>query len=311
MKFNYLWYCFLCLFPILTQAQEGLKLGAQFTPTFSTSTNAEDAAKGNTLVANPAFSYNTGIYAGYGISEIVSISTGVHYVLHQNEFSHQRMTLSSGAADPNFGKHINRSSQFVRIPLLFEICTDPNRILGLFFRLGPHFDFLLDANYTDERLIGFSNYDHTIGLDLTQSITLYEPNRNTGGIISKGRAGKIYSDLMVGLTINMGAQIRINDQFKLVGLFHIEASSNPEDEGAASLAHNLNRGDHLITANPVSNPTAAMTDNNKVQAEETPFDAIFPNYIEQENANISFRSPTWHLAWGIQVGIIYTYDPSR
>lgn len=290
-------------------AQEGLKLGLYFTPSASMTLNNEDANKGTTLDLRTSFAYSTGFLVGYGISEIFSVSTGVAYLEHTGTFVHNRATLSSGTKDPNLGARIIRQSNYVRVPLFVELSTDPNRAAGFFARVGPHFDFLTTATYKDTRLDGFSQYDSDAGIDLRQKITLYQKNEATNGIISLGRQEKIYRDFVPGITAELGAQVRINDYLKTTFLIHFEGSSNPEGDGAASFAHNLNRGDYLVTSNPISNPGQATVDENKSIQEETPFDAVFPNYTDETNPNATFRSPTWNIMIGFQIGIIYTYSP--
>lgn len=292
-----------------TTAQEGLKLGVHFTPGISMALNKEDANKGETLDLTTAFAYNTGFLIGYGITEIFSISTGIHYQQHKATFIHKRALLSTNLADPNWGKKAIRETSYIRVPLLLEICTDPNRSIGFFARLGPHFDFLATATYKDTRLDGFSQYNANKGIDLRQSITLYQKNEATNGILSLGRKGKIYNDFVPGITVELGTQIRINDFLKVTLLMHLEGSSTPEGEGATSLAHNLNRGDYLVSANSISNPNDAAQDQLKANEEETPFDAIFPNYLDSSDPFSTFRNPTWNIMMGLQIGIIYTYRP--
>lgn len=290
-------------------AQEGLKIGVHFIPGASIAINNEDTEKGKMLALEASFAYNTGILMGYGITEIFSISTGVQYHQHTANFIHNRNLLSTGLNDPNTGKKFSRRTAYVRVPLFLEFCSDPNQVIGIFARLGPHFDFLVNATYKDARLEGFSQYDAANGIDLQQKITLYQKNSTGNGIISLGRKGRIYRSFVPGITAEVGAQVRISDFLKMTFLIHVEGSSNPEGEGAASLAHNLNRGDYLVTSNPISNPNNATVDNLKSSQEETPFDTVFPNYIDETDPNVTFRSPTWNLMAGFQIGFIYTYIP--
>lgn len=292
----------------LSIAQEGLKLGLHVTPGLSMALNNEDLDKGASLNLQTSFAYNAGFLIGYGVTEILSVSTGVGYQQHIAAFVHDRKNISSGGLDPNYGAKITRQTSYIRVPLFLEISTDPNRALGFFARLGPHFDFLISAVYKDARLDGFSQYDSDAGIDLRQEITLYQKNEATNGIISLGRQGKIYRNFVPGITAEVGAQVRINDHLKMTLLLHFEGSSNPEGEGAASFAHNLSRGDYLVTANPIASPGQAIVDGNKINQEETPFDAVFPNYTNDTNTNATFRSPTWNLMAGFQIGIVYTYQ---
>lgn len=293
--------------PFFLFAQEGLKLSGQFTPSFSVSFNLQDAHNGLTLTNQGAFGYSAGLLIGYGITEAFSLSTGILYCSHSMRFEHQRKLLPTGISDPNFGKSALRQSNYLRVPLLIGLASDPNRKWGILARIGPHFNFLLNARYYDARLNGYSNYDEKQGIDLRQKVTLYQENMNTGGLIKEGGEAKIYKDFIPGITAEVGVQFRVNDQLKLTALLHVEGSSNPEDEGAASLTYNLSRGDYLVTSNPFDAPELAQKDDEKLLKEETPFDAVFPNYTNDGAFNYPTRSPTWQVMVGLQLGIVYTY----
>ncbi len=247
---RFVFFLFLFSVAVVAAAQEGLKIGAQITPCLSFSFNSQDTKKGSTLERQAAFGYSAGILVGYGITEAFSLSTGALYYEHQANFQHQRTVLNNGQSDPNLGAMIERQSTYIRVPLLFGLASDPNRKWGVLARFGPHFNFLLNAQYYDTRLDGYSNYNKNTGIDLRQEITLYQENVATGGLIREGGRAAIYKAFVPGVTAELGLQLRVNDQFKVTALLHVEGSSNPEDEGAASLAHNLTRGDYLVTADP-------------------------------------------------------------
>jgi hypothetical protein len=288
-------------------AQEGLKISAQVTPCLSLSFNPQDRYQSTTLKAQPAFGYSAGLLLGYGITEAFSISTGVSYYEYQARFEHQRRFLSDGSRDLNAGKTALRQSNYLRLPLLLGLASDPNRKWGVMARFGPHFNFLLQARYFDQRLEGYSGYNSEEGINLKQEITLYQENTLNGGLIKEGGEAAIYNTFVPGITAEVGLQWRVTDQIKLTALVHLEGSSNPEDEGAASLAHNLARGDYLVTANPFDAPELSRQDLAKQQQEGTPFETVFPNYTDEAYPNASIRAPTWQFMLGLQLGIVYTY----
>jgi len=295
-------------------AQHGIKMGVSFTPGVSFSLNNEDLDKGTTLDMESAFAFNSGVTIGYGLTEMISISTGVIYNQHTANFVHKRErftnTFGNEVNDVNKDKKISRKADYIRVPILFEVHGDPNRSAGFFFRIGPHFDFLASAVYKDERLIGFSKYDEAAGIDLSQEITLYEENSSSSSGISKtGEKGKIYNDFVIGVTMEIGAQFRINDHFKMTFLLHMETSSNPEGKGAASFAYNLDRGDRIVTSTAFNDPTASQADIDLAEAQGTPFDAMFPNYIDENSPHVTHRAPTWNIMGGLQIGIVYTLRP--
>ena len=287
-------------------AQEGLKLGAYLTPALTLPINTQDGQQGATLRNRSAFSYNAGVQVGYGLTELFSLSTGLAFHQFTASFEHGRQLLPDGRADDNFGAIALRRAQYMRVPLLFGISTDPNRPWGIIGRIGPHFDFLLDAVYFDERLIGYSQYQADQGIDLRQAVTLYEPTADGSGLMRRGDQAAVYRDFLFGITAQIGVQVRVNDQLKFTFMIHAEASSNPEDEGAASLGHNLNRGDYLVTSNPLVDRTAANADQLKFQDEGTPFEAVFPNYDDDNQPFVTERAPTWNTMLGLQIGLVYT-----
>lgn len=289
-----------------TTGQAGLKLGAHLTPAVGLSFNKQDAQHGSTLEALPSFSYNLGMVVGYGITEVFSLSTGVGFHELTTTFAHRRGQLSDGRIDPNKGTIALRRAQYVRVPLLLGFNTDPNRVWGLMVRFGPHFDFLTRAVYYDNRLMGYSQYVAHEGINLRQSVTLYERNASGNSLIRRGDKAPIYKDFLPGFIFEAGMQLRVNDHVQVTLLIHAEMASNPEEEGAASLAHNLNRGDYLVTANPLVNQAAAAADAIKFQSEETPFEAVFPNYTHSDEPFETMRTPTWNALIGLQIGLVYT-----
>lgn len=287
-------------------AQEGLKLGAYVTPALSFPSNAEDIQQGTLLQQHPTFSYNGNLLLGYGLTDLFSLHTGVGFYQFRATYEHSRQQLPDGRPDPNIGTMAVKCTQYLRVPLLFEISTDPNRRWGVIGRVGVHFDFLVNAVYTDERLMGYSNYFHAQGIDLTQPVTLYQMNADKTGLMLRGGKAPVYKEFLVGLTAQVGLQFRLSDALKVTVMLHAETASNPEDEGAASLAHNLNRGDYLVTADPLLNRNAANEDALKQQLEGTPFEAIFPNYSDPNQPYVTTRSATWNTLIGLQMGMIYT-----
>lgn len=295
-----------CLFCTSLMAQEGLKLGVYVTPGLALPGNAEDAQQGTLLQNRAAFSYNSGLLFGYGLTDLFSIQTGVGFHQFTAAYEHRRQQLPDGHPDPNLGAMAVKRSQYLRVPLLFEVSTDPNRRWGVIGRVGFNFDFLLNAVYYDQRLIGYSNYLHAQGIDLTRPVTLYQANPDGTGLMLRGGKAAVYRDFITGFTAQVGLQFRLSDALKITAMVYVETASNPEDEGAASLGHNLNRGDYLVTADPLLNRTMAQQDASKQRTEGTPFEAIFPNYTDPDQPYATSRSATWNTLIGLQIGMVYT-----
>lgn len=303
---NFIFGIIILFFVNQIQAQKGVKIEAIFAPGISFALNKQDMDKGETLDMDVPFAFNAGVLLGYGITETISFTTGFMFNQHNAAFVHKRATLPLGGDDPNFNKKFSRSAGYIRLPLLLSISGDPNLAAGFFVRAGPHFDLLTGATYRDERLIGYSKYNPDSGLDLKKQVTIYEKD-GSGALKNTGRKGRVFKDFVVGLSVDVGCQIRINDHIKMTIMAHFEASSNPEGDGASSFAHNLNRGDYLITTNPFADASLAAADALKYNAELTPFDATMPNYSSDTDVYETHRDGTWNLMAGLQIGIIYTY----
>lgn len=284
-----------------TYAQKGLKLGLQFTPGATMSLQSEDFDKGETLDLDGAFGYNFGLTVGYGISETFSISTGIMFNNHVSQYVHNRQTFSSGATDPNYKKKFSRTLGYVRVPLLIEVGSDPTQSAGFFFRIGPHFDFLTGGAYKDERYVGYSGYDEATGINLREQVDLYQETTLLGQKVATktGQQGDVYNSFVLGVTLEIGGQIRLTDYLKLILLVHLESSlTNPEGAGAASFAYTV--GDRVRS---LTNPSDLIK-----SAEGTPFDASYPNYISEGNKTVTHRDPAWNVMGGLTIGAVYTLD---
>lgn len=303
---NLIFIITILVFTCQIYAQKGVKIEAIFAPGISFALNKQDMDKGDALDMDVPFAFNAGVLLGYGITETISFTTGFMFNQHTAAFVDKRTTLPAGGADPVVGEKFSRSAGYIRLPLLLSISGDPNLAAGFFVRAGPHFDLLTGATYKDERMIGYSKYNPDSGLDLKKQVTIYEKDAS-GALTNTGRKGRVFRDFVIGASVDVGAQIRINDHIKMTVMLHFEASSNPEGDGASSFAHNLNRGDYLITTNPFADASLAATDAVKYNAEITPFDATFPNYSSESDVYETKRDATWNLMAGLQIGVIYTY----
>ena len=290
-------------------AQKGLKIGLQFTPGATASLQNEDFDRGEDLNLDPTFGYNFGLTLGYGITETFSISTGIMFNNHVSQFVHDREFLSNTSlSDPNYKKKFARTLGYVRVPVLFEVGSDPTQAGGFFFRIGPHFDFLTGGKYTDQRLEGFSNYDTEKGIDLTGQTALWEPAADKKSAVKTSEMGDIYNKVVVGVTLEIGGQIRLTDYLKMILTVHLESAlTNPEGVGASSFTHNIY--DEVSADNPLS--LAGIADAAKATTEQTPFQAMYPNYTNADQRWATERGTAFNVMGGVTLGVIYTLDFSN
>ena len=184
---------------------------------------------------------------------------------------------------------------------MIEVGSDPTQAGGFFFRIGPHFDFLTGGVYKDDRLVGYSGYNDAEGIDLKAQTALWTPSSDKKTATKSSTMADIYNSFVLGVTLEMGGQIRLTDYLKLIVTLHLETSlTNPEAQGAASFANNLRE--------QVTTLGGAIGDGAKLLSEATPFDASYPNYINNDQIGATHRDPAWNVMGGLTIGAIYTLD---
>lgn len=287
-----------------------------FTPGVSLALNSEDFDRGRDLDLQAAFGFDVGFKVGYSFNDKLSLVTGVGFTSHKAAYVHERDVISLGfgltKADPNVNKKFSRSLGYVRVPLLLQIGgSSADEGGGFFFRFGPTFNFLTGARYKDDRFIGYSKYDAAIaqnpdGLDVNKTTELWETT--DGGVTKQkkgggGMMGPIYNSFVLGFALDLGGQIRLAENFKMIITLHLETTlTNPEGEGAASYAHNIS-DDVMSTSN--------LADWAKYSNDLTPFAATYPNYTNSDYPNLTKREPTFNVFGGLTIGFAYTIPTEK
>ena len=264
----------------LSEAQQGFKFGAQFTPGSTMALQGDDFDRGEDLNFRGSFGYNMGVTLGYGFNDRFSISTGIMYNNHVSSYVHD-------ATDSYEGAKFSRTLNYLRVPLWIEVGSDPTETGGFFFRIGPHFDFLLDGKYMDERLDGVGNYDANTGIDLAKMVDV-EPVDVLGVSIptQTSRQADLYNSMVVGVSIQMGSQIRLTDYLKMIIMLNLETSlTNPEAEGTASFALDM------VTDYPS-------------------FSYPYSLY-HMLKGGAYHRDPAWNVMGGLTFGLIYTLSTAK
>ncbi|WCL81522.1 outer membrane beta-barrel protein [Saprospira sp. CCB-QB6] len=239
-------------------AQKGLEFGVTFTPATSWIINDEDFAQGDDMDLQATFGYNAGAHLGINFTESMGLQVGLN--LSQQGQNYINKASSSNKEDMDV---YSRKLTYVRVPVLLKFNGSTEGSFTSYFRFGPHLDFLSKAVY---------NYDENSGsivrmdredIDLTQVENPFT-----------GENYKIYNDVVFGATVEMGGAINIDENMKILVLFHLSGSlSNPE-------------GEESYDASPyvsLTNPSA------------------FP-----DDAGSASRGTAYNVMGGLTVGLTYT-----
>lgn len=197
-------------------AQKGIELTAGYTPGLSFILNDNDFAVGKTLNYQATYGSQFGLTVGYNFTDNVGVATGLGFAsINQSYISDFDNTNKE---DQN--KYARRLS-YIRIPIMFRIGGDYTKGTSAYLRVGPHIDLLTSATgESDIRVVG--------GVRAKNSINY----RDIKKPLSTEKAD-IFSNAVIGLTLEVGGRIRISDAMGVILAFHLESSlSNPEGKDA-------------------------------------------------------------------------------
>jgi hypothetical protein len=191
-------------------AQKGVEIGVNFTPTNPWILNDEDFSEGPDQDFRGTFGYNAGLSLGFNLTDAFGITTGL-------QLSRQGQNYITGydgvaKADQDL---FARQLTYIRIPLLLRYSSPEG---GSFFRFGPHLDMLSRARFVyDDK--GILNADQDIDMRNFKPFGASEPL-------------KIYKKTAIGVTMEMGGRININENMFVPITLHLSGSFNTEDEDA-------------------------------------------------------------------------------
>jgi hypothetical protein len=193
-------------------AQQGLEITLGFTPGSSLYLNDEDFAAGEDLNFQATYAFNTGLTVGYNFTDKIGIATGIGFAQLNQNYITDRDGVSK--SDQN---RWTRSQSYLRIPVLLRVGGDNMNGSSAFFRIGPHFDFLTAATSLNK---GSEN----------------NPSENTTNLRDQSILGtkiNLVEDMVIGLSADVGARIRINDYMGILLMLHLEGNLlNMEAEDA-------------------------------------------------------------------------------
>lgn len=245
----------------LSFAQKGLEFGISFTPASPWILNDEDFAEGDELNYRGTFGFNTGLTLGYNFTDAVGFHTGIQFSRQGQNYINYNSAAEKADMDV-----FSRKLSYVRLPFLLKFNGDPSESSSAYFRIGPHLDLLNSAKYS------YTN-KASGGIDQDVDLRQYEN-------VLTSEKYKVYKNLVVGLTLEMGGAINMSEELKLVFMLHMSGSlTNPEDSEAGR------SGIQLSTAGNVN-----------------PFPSSPYNILTNTGAN---RQTAWNVMGGLTVGFHY------
>jgi Outer membrane protein beta-barrel domain len=191
----------------LAQAQKGFELGVNFTPANTWILNDEDFAEDQDQDFRGTFGYNVGITAGMNLTDGFGLTTGILISKQGQNY----ITAYDGVAKADQNT-FSRNLSYIRVPILVKVNGSLEASSSSFFRIGPYFDFLRSATFS---------YDDKSAFNLDQDKTNMNPY--TVPVLG-GTYDKIYSKSVIGLMIEMGGQVNITEEAKMI--FALQLTGN-------------------------------------------------------------------------------------
>jgi len=244
-------------------AQKGLEFGVTFTPATSWIMNDEDFAQGDEMDLQATFGYNAGAHLGINFTEGMGLQVGLNLSQQGQNYINKASSSNKDEMDV-----YSRKLTYVRVPVLLKFNGSTEGSFTSYFRFGPHLDFLSKAVYNYE-----AKNDNLLYLTANQEdIDMTEVEN-----ILTGENYKIYNDVVFGATLEMGGAINVDENMKILVLFHLSGSlSNPEGEDSYAAGTTVSG---LFNANP----------------------SAFP-----DDAGSASRGTAYNVMGGLTVGLTYT-----
>ncbi len=215
----------------MTFAQKGIEIGVSFTPANPWIINDEDFAEGDDLNFRGTFGWNAGLTVGYNFTDGIGIQSGL--ILNNSGQNYINYNSAAEKADMDL---FSRRLSYIRIPVLFKFNGSTDASSSSYFRIGPHFDMLSSARYT---------HTNVSGLGTNQDIDL----RNYNQLIT-GDQYEVYRSSAIGLTMEMGGAVNLNEALRLLFLLHLSGSFNTEGADAGDAGTQIYTESLFLNVNP-------------------------------------------------------------
>ncbi|AFC22809.1 outer membrane beta-barrel protein [Saprospira grandis] len=241
-------------------AQKDLEFGVTFTPATSWIINDEDFAQGDEMDLQATFGYNAGAHLGINFTEGMGLQLGLNLSQQGQNYINKASSSNKDEMDV-----YSRKLTYVRVPVLLKFNGSTEGSFTSYFRFGPHLDFLSKAVYNYEENSGAVFHIDREDIDMTRIEKRFCENY------------KIYNDVVFGATLEMGGAINVDENMKILVLFHLSSSlTNPEGQ------------DSYAAGKDVSGPFSANP-------------SAFPDYDYSRT-----RGTAYNVMGGLTVGLTYT-----
>lgn len=231
-----LFFIYLSFSPFALFAQKGFEFTFNTSANFSFLLNQNDLKETSTQ-SRLSLGNSSLITVGHNFNKTVGLATGLGFTyLRQNYVK----TISAKQIKV-LQETSHKDLTYIRLPLMLRISSAPNTPVQFFMRLGPHLDVLLTAT---------SNTEYPINAGLVDKKTNYRSQSD-----AKEEVQAIFKDFALGLSLDLGTKIQLNEQFSLLALAHVErALTNLEGADAPKYfptnLHAVAPNSSLLTRSP-------------------------------------------------------------
>ncbi|MFT5647124.1 MAG: hypothetical protein ACI976_001813 [Aureispira sp.] len=186
-------------------AQKGFELTINTSANISFLVNQNDLKETSTQ-SRGSLGNSSLITVGHNFSKTVGLATGVGFTYLRQNY----VTRASAKRLKVLQETSHRALTYIRLPAMLRISSSPNTPVQFFMRFGPHLDILLTATSKKEYAFNAGLADKKINY------------RNQNDV--KEEAQDIFKNFAIGLSLDLGTKIQLNEQFSLLLLAHIESS---------------------------------------------------------------------------------------
>jgi hypothetical protein len=186
-------------------AQKGFELSINTSANFSFITNQNDLEEISTQ-SRVSMGNSSLITIGHNFNRTVGIATGLGFTYLRQNY----VKTSSAKRLKVLQETSHRALTYIRLPFLLRISSSPKAPVQFFMRLGPHLDALLTAA---------SKIKYAFNTGLPDKEVNY---RNQCDAKEKPR--DIFKNFALGISLDIGTKIQLNEQFDLLLLAHFESS---------------------------------------------------------------------------------------
>lgn len=212
MRTLLLFTCLISTLPLF--AQKGFELTINTSANFSFIANQNDLEETSTQ-SRVSLGNSSLITVGHNFSKTIGLATGLGFTYLRQNY----VKTASAKQLKVLQETSHRALTYARLPLMLTISSAPNTPAQFFMRLGPHLDVLLTAT---------SRTEYAFNAGLADKKVNYRNQYD-----AKEEPREIFKHFALGLSLDIGTKIQLNERFGLLLLAHFESSlTNLEGEDA-------------------------------------------------------------------------------